>query len=311
MSREGCIGPVLQSAGRSASRHSGTPPCKERGFEPRSLNARALGSDRQRNRLTALRRVDDAHIDLLALGEMGNAGRLEDRYVDEHVLAAVFARNEAETLDAVEPLDFAGDRNGCRRIRGNAPRSRRIAERALRALDDTGRVDFEHPRHLGALGAGADLDAQFRAGGHRLVPGVLQRIGVQERVALAAGQLDEAVALVGLEPLHDRIDHRGARIDRRRGPPAHRRAAVAAFWSAAVAARRPGLRIIGHRSIVIEAALARPKVLTLAHISPTSPTKALFGRDARRPSRSPLTRRNPNASSAASVAVGPAVFPQN
>ena len=169
------------------------------------MGRRPRRSDRERNRLPTLRRVDDAHIDLLAFGEMRNAGRSQDRDMDEDVLAAVLARHEAETLDVVEPLDFAGDGDRGRGVRGDPARPRRIGERALRALSHARRVDFEHASHLRALGAGADLNFEFRARGNRFVTGVMQRVGVQEGVALTAGQLDEAVALVGLEPFDDRV----------------------------------------------------------------------------------------------------------
>jgi hypothetical protein len=43
----------------------------------------------------------------------------------------------------------------------------------------------------------------------------MKRVGVQERVALAARQFDEAIALVRLEPFDDGVDRRRARIDRR------------------------------------------------------------------------------------------------
>src|SRR5580658_9967707 len=46
---------------------------------------------RERYGLAALRRVDHSHIDRLALRQMGDAGRAEDRDVDEDVLAAVVA----------------------------------------------------------------------------------------------------------------------------------------------------------------------------------------------------------------------------
>src|SRR5581483_11235302 len=64
---------------------------------------------RDRDRLAALRRVDHAHVDRLTLGQMGDAGRAQNRNMDEHVLAAVIARHEAEALGVVEPFDLAGD----------------------------------------------------------------------------------------------------------------------------------------------------------------------------------------------------------
>ena len=76
----------------------------------------------------------------------------------------------------------------------------------MRPLDDTGRVDFKNSRDLCAFRARADLDAQFGPRRNRVVAGCMQGVGVQERIALAAGQFDEPVALVRLEPFDQRID---------------------------------------------------------------------------------------------------------
>ncbi len=139
MSREGCIAELSCPRGGLGDR----PPValqRKSAAAPRSVAATSpepasRGSDRQRNRFAPLGRVDDPHVDLLALREMGDAGRSEDRDMDEDVLAAVLARHEAEALGVVEPLDLAGDRDGGRRIGSGAARPRRIAERALRPLD--------------------------------------------------------------------------------------------------------------------------------------------------------------------------------
>src|SRR5271165_170082 len=102
----------------------------------------------------------------------------------------------------------------------------------------------------------------------------MQRVRMQERIALAARQLDKAVPLISLEPFHDRVDRRRARIDLRRRGAAGRRPPIASVGSAAVTARLPRLRLIGHRSIIIEAAFSRrSEILTLAHVIPNSPTK--------------------------------------
>ena len=145
--------------------------------------------------------------------------------MDEHVLAAVVAGHEAKALGVVEPFDLAADADRGRRI-GRGPartRARRrraaVAERALRPFDDAGGVDFDHPRHLRALGAGADDDLQLGARGHRFVARGMQRVGVQEGVALAVGQFDEAIALVGLEPFDDRVDRRPVAAGGEQPPP--------------------------------------------------------------------------------------------
>ena len=149
--------------------------------------------------------------------------------MDEDILAAVFARHEAEALGVVEPFDLARDADtAVDGSGGDAARPRRIAKRALRrrstALDC---VDLQHAGHLRALRAGADLYAKFRARRHRLVTRPMQRVHMQERVALAVGQFDEAVSLVRLEPLDDRIHRRAPGSIWRRGA-ARRRAAKAA-----------------------------------------------------------------------------------
>ena len=140
--------------------------------------------------------------------------------MDEYILAAILARDEAEPLALVEPFHFSSDRDGGRRIGRNSARSRPVAGRPLRALDNSGRIDFQNPGHLRTLGAGADLDAQFGALRNRVVARGMQGVRMQERVALAARQLNESVALVRLEPFDDRIDRRRAGIHRPRGRPA-------------------------------------------------------------------------------------------
>src|SRR5580693_9536772 len=101
----------------------------------------------------------------------------------------------------------------------------------------------------------------------------MQRVRMQERIALATRQLDKAVTLVSFEPLHDRVDRRCARIDLPRRGAAGRRSPIASVGSAGVTARLPGLRLIGHRSIIIETAFSRrSEILTLAHVIPNSPT---------------------------------------
>ena len=134
-------------------------------------------------------------------------------------------------------------------------------------LYDARRIDFDDPRHLRALGAGADRHLELRARRHRFVAGSVQRVGVQEGVALSARQLDEPIALVGLEPFHDGVDRRAA--DRRRSAAAHRRPAETGVRPAAKPARGARLRLVGHRPVIVEPALARrPEILTLAHVTP-------------------------------------------
>src|SRR6202020_3261689 len=167
------------------------------------------------------------------------------------------------------PLHFSDDRNGSRRIRGDPARwPNPIARWPLWPLDNAGSVDFEHPRDLRSLGAGADLNAQLGACRDSVMACGMQSVGVQERIARAARQLDKPVAFVGLEPFDDRIDRRRARIDRRGTAPHGRAAKAPCVRTAAEASTRPRSRLERHTPVVIEAALAgRPKVLTLAHAS--------------------------------------------
>src|ERR1700744_4283674 len=76
-------------------------------------------SERERNRLAAFGRIHDSHRPLLAFRQMRNARRAEDGDMDEHVLAAVVAGDEAEPFGVVEPLDLADDRDPGRRVRRN------------------------------------------------------------------------------------------------------------------------------------------------------------------------------------------------
>src|SRR6202044_2866246 len=84
-----------------------TAPVNRTNFESRTLEG-------DRDRLPALRRLDDAHRDRLTFGEAGDAGGAENRAVDEHVLAEVVAGDEAKAARTVKPLDLPGQINGGR-----------------------------------------------------------------------------------------------------------------------------------------------------------------------------------------------------
>src|ERR1700691_5958445 len=195
--------------------------------------------------------------------------------MDEYVLAAILAGDETKPLGVVKPFDLSDDRNGGRRIGRDPTRwSNPIARWPLWPLDNAGSVDFEHPRHLRSLGAGADLDAQLGACRDSVMARGMQGVGVQESVARAARQLDKSVAFVRLEPFDHRIDRRCARINRRGASPHRRAAKPPCVRTAAEASTRPRSRLVRHWPIVIEATLARrPEVLTLAHVSPKSSPK--------------------------------------
>jgi hypothetical protein len=195
--------------------------------------------------------------------------------MDEDVFAAIVAGDETKSFGVVEPLHFSDDRDRGRRIRRNsAGRPNAVARWPLRALNNASGVDFKHSGHLRSLGARADLDAQLGAGRDSVMACGMQGVRVQKRVARAARQLDESVALIRLEPFDDRIDRRCARIDRRGASPHGWAAKPPCVRTAAEASSRTRPRLVRHWPIIVEATLARrPKVLTLAHVSPKSSPK--------------------------------------
>ena len=142
ISREGLIGLIPVLAGQLAAdlllkNKKRGPLGRPRAHSPRSSPGDAPKSahalERERNGFAPLRRVDDAHIDALAFGQMRDAGRPEDRNMHEDVLAAVVARHEPEALGVIEPFDLAGDADRRRRIGRDAARARRAERRRGRA----------------------------------------------------------------------------------------------------------------------------------------------------------------------------------
>ena len=93
-----------------------------------------------------------------------------------------------------------------------ATRSEKSAHKAAAAFKAgtgllSGRgVDLEHAGNLSALHALGDQNLHLRAGGHRFITGGLQGADVQEGVARAIGEFDEAEALVALEPFHGGVN---------------------------------------------------------------------------------------------------------
>src|SRR4051794_26004721 len=110
---------------------------------------RCRSAERDGNRLAALRRVDHLHENGLTFGELGDAGRAKDRDVDEDVLAAVIAGDEAEALRLIEPFDLAADVR-CRGWVGSATGGAGTIEGAARLLDSGSGVDFDDARDLSA-----------------------------------------------------------------------------------------------------------------------------------------------------------------
>jgi hypothetical protein len=241
------------------------------------LRCQAIRSERQRNRLAPFGRIHHSHRDLLAFSQMRNAGRPQDRDMDEDVFAAIVTGDETKSLGVVEPLHLADDRNRSRGIRGDSARRSkppRIARWPLWPFDDAGGIHLNHPGHLRSLGARPDLDAQFGAGRNSVMTCGMQGVRMQKRVARAARQLDEPVSFVRLEPFDDRVDRGSARIDWSSASPHGRAAEPPRVRTAAEASTRTRPRLVRHWPIVIKATLARrPKVLTLAHVSPKSSPK--------------------------------------
>ncbi len=132
--------------------------------------------------------------------------------MDKNILAAIIGLDETEALVIIEPFHDPGERDRRGGIRGAALWAWRIAKAARwrRTFRRPGRVNLEDPGDLGALYAIADIDLQFRTGRHRLISGRLKRADMQESVAGSVAQLDEAKALVALEPFDDCVDARPA-----------------------------------------------------------------------------------------------------
>src|SRR5215218_5623287 len=256
---------------------------------PRRASAPAPEASAERDRgdlaaLLALDRLDDHP---LAFLKVGQAGAHQRRAVDEHVLAAVLDGDEAEALGGIVPFDGAGLLLGGRAAEAGTAAAARagaavaeaaaagrppIAEAATTAAAEPaaaearprrlGRrgVDLEDLGHLRALLALRGADEELGAGLHLGLPGGLDDAHVQEGVARAVGHLDEAEALLGVEPFDRRVLRRPGG-DRR--PRRHRRgfapaglrliaegaAVVAEVVAAAAATRSTKVSIAVHRRI--------------------------------------------------------------
>src|SRR5215218_2193499 len=248
-------------------------------------------AERDRGDLAALLALDRLDDHPLAFLEVGKAGAHQGRAVDEHVLAAVLDGDEAEALGGIVPFDSAGlllggraaeARTAAARARtavavaqaaaaGRAPVAEAAAattepataaEARPRRLGRRG-VDLEDLGHLRALLALRGADDELGAGLHLGLPGGLDDAHVQEGVARAVGHLDEAEALLGVEPLDRRVLRRagGDRRARRHGRGfapgglrliAEGAAVVAEVVAAAAATRSTKVSIAVHRRIQAE-----------------------------------------------------------
>src|SRR5579884_1139670 len=150
--------------------------------------------------------VDD---DALALVEAYQAGALQGGSVHEHVLAAAVAHDEAEPLGGIVPLDRAAllhARPG-RRLGAEAAAGARRPRRRRRRV-----IDVQHLGHLRPALSRRHPHLEGLARLHRLDADPAQDARMQERVARAVLQFDEAEAALGLEPLDDRLDRRPRRL---------------------------------------------------------------------------------------------------
>jgi hypothetical protein len=175
-----------------------------------SATARSLIQQCERNRLTALLGLHHLHRKSLSLLQSPQPGTFDDGDVNEHILAAILANDEAEPFLGIEPLDRAFDLGGGRWIGAlSAGWSPRRWSRDSRSPIRTG-VHREDRRDLTALLSLADLHTEF---GFRLdcfVPGRLQHGNVQKCVPRAVGEYNEPEAFVRIEPLDDGVDRRTA-----------------------------------------------------------------------------------------------------
>src|SRR5215208_4441788 len=234
---------------------------------PRRGSAPALEASAERDRgdlaaLLALDRLDDHP---LAFLKVGKAGAHQRRAVDEHVLAAVLDGDEAEALGGIVPFDSAGLLLGGRAAEARTAAARACAAVAVAQAAAAGRapvaeaaaattepataaearprrlgrrgVDLEDLGHLRALLALRGADDELGAGLHLGLPGGLDDAHVQEGVARAVGHLDEAEALLGVEPFDRRVLRRPGG-DRRARPAA----AAGAPGAPPRAPARPGRR---------------------------------------------------------------------
>jgi hypothetical protein len=72
-------------------------------------------------------------------------------------------------------------------------------------------INLENRAHLATLLALTDLDAELGLRSHDIVPSALQDANVQECITRAIPQLNEAEALLCIEPFYSGVDRRAAR----------------------------------------------------------------------------------------------------
>src|ERR1700730_3590389 len=205
-----------------------------RGAERRS-NLDDPGSQVHRNRLLLsetdpgglrpLVTFGDIDDDALAFIERGEACPLQGRGMDEHILAAAIAHDEAEALHGIVPLDRAAllaarfERRpvGWRPEPGARPRRGRGAG-----------IDADDLGDLRAALARCDAQLERLARGDRGDADAPEHGGVQESIARPVGHLDEAEPFFRFEPFdHGANRWTGGFLEARSAAEARCRAEVA------------------------------------------------------------------------------------
>ena len=136
------------------------------------------------------------------------------------VFAAPFADDEAKALLGVEPLHRAGFLDGGLVGGTGTPPDMPDAAPARRRAA----VDAEDLGNLRAFLSGRHPHFERFARLHRIGAAALEDAGMEERVARAVGQFDEAEAPFGLEPFDDGAHRRAGRGIEPRGAEAWRAA---------------------------------------------------------------------------------------
>ena len=218
--------------------------------------------------------------------------------MDEHVLAAIFAGDEPEPLGVVEPLHLSGDRHRGRRIRGDPARrgpSRNPSPAGLCGRSTTPAASTSSTRVTCApLAPAPTWTRNLAPAGTVSWPAACSALACRNASPAPPANSTNPYPLSALN--HLTTASTGGAQNHRRGPSHGRPTKTASFRTTAEASTRPRPRLVRHRPIVVESALARrPKILTLAHISPRSPPKARSIGGQPRPSRSAGPSANSDA----------------
>ena len=139
----------------------------------------------------------------LAFIEDGDPGSLEHRGMDESILAAIVANDEAEPLLGVEPLHRAGLFDSLLGGEWCTASCRRISRPARRRRRRRAAVDTEDFGDLRSLLSRRHTDFERFTRLHRGDAVAFEHAGMQERVPRTIRQLDKPEASLGFEPFDD------------------------------------------------------------------------------------------------------------